>query len=104
MTKLIEFEDESGILVELASGATDGIGAVGAKEVLKTTKVGRSFTQSLEMIREVGRAVRETLKDTGVDDAEVKIGFKASGTGQFIVAATTVEAAIEVTFKVRAEP
>ncbi len=53
------------------------------------------------MIGAIGDAVRGSLVEAKVDEAEVKIGLKVSGTGQFVVAQSTVEGAIEVTFKVR---
>lgn len=53
------------------------------------------------MIGAIGGAVRSALQGAGVEEAEVKIGLKASGTGQFIIAQSTIEGSIEVTFKVK---
>ncbi len=105
MPQLIEFAGDVPIIVEVsARGGAGGVGVqpVGTSFGSIPTKVAATFAESLRMIGAVGGAVRASLEGTGVEEAEVKIGLKASGTGQFIIAQTTLEGAVEVTFKVKA--
>jgi hypothetical protein len=104
MSELIEFAGDFPIIVEIADrGSTRGGGVqpVGAGLSSIPTKVATTFQESLRMIGAVGDAVRSSLEGAGVEEAQVKIGLKASGTGQFIIAQTTIEGAVEVTFKVK---
>ncbi|MGQ8630471.1 hypothetical protein ACUTJJ_03185 [Agrobacterium sp. DKPNP3] len=102
MTELIEFADEVPIVIEVASDQAGlGVNAVGSALGSVTAKVAATFGESLKIIGAVGGAVRTALEGSGVEEAEVKIGLKACGTGQFIIAQSTVEGAVEVTFKVK---
>jgi len=102
MTELVEFAGEVPIVIEVAHDQADlGVNAVGSDLRSVTTKVAATFGESLKVISAVGAAVRTALEGAGVEEAEVKIGLKASGTGQFIIAQSTVEGAVEVTFKVK---
>ncbi len=104
MPELIEFAGDVPIIVEVSDrGGPRGAGVqpVGTRLGSIPAKVATTFEESLKMIGAVGEAVRASLEGAGVEEAEVKIGLKASGTGQFIIAQTTIEGAVEVTFKVK---
>lgn len=104
MSELIEFADEVPIVIEVADGSARrgaGVQPVGAGLGSVPMKVATTFQESLRMIGAVGEAVRASLSCAGVEEAQVKVGLKASGTGQFIIAQSTLEGAVEVTFKVK---
>lgn len=102
MAELIEFADETPIVIEVADNQTGlGVNAVGSALGSVTTKVMTTFSESLKIVGAIGESVHNALEGAGVEEAEVKIGLKASGTGQFIIAQSTVEGAIEITFKVK---
>lgn len=104
MSELIEFAGDVPIIVEIADRGRakgGGVQPVGAGLSSIPTKVAATFEESLRMIGAVGEAVRSSLEEAGVEEAQVKIGLKASGTGQFVIAQTTIEGAVEVTFKVK---
>lgn len=102
MPELVEFAGDMPIVIEVTPDKSGlGVNPVGAGFGSVTTKVAATFSESLKIIGAVGEAVRTSLEDAGVEEAEVKIGFKASGTGQFIIAQSTVEGAVEVTFKIK---
>lgn len=104
MAQLIEYEGQVPVLIEVEalSRPRTGVRPAGIADAA-TTKVGVTLEQSLAVIASVGKAVRPALVDAGVSEAQVKIGLKASGTGQLIIAQSTLEGAIEVVFTVRAE-
>lgn len=103
MVQIIEFEGRVPILIE-ASAETEADGVRPAGIVFETVhqKAADTLKDGLRMIGAIGDAVRESLADAKVSEADVKIALKVSGTGKFVVAQSTVEGAIEVTFKVRA--
>lgn len=102
MSEKIEFAGDVPIVIEVADDPADaGVNAVGMGLDSVPTKVAATFAESLRMIGAVGEGVRKALEDAAIEEAEVKIGLKASGTGQFIIAQSTAEGSIEVTFKVK---
>ena len=106
MPDLVEFKGPVPIIVEVAEDNAGGVGfrpASGAVGAI-TSKVGASLEESLKMNGAVGNSVRAALAGTKIEEAEIKIGLKMSGSGQFIIAQSTVEGSFEVTFKVKAAP
>ena len=102
MSELIEYAGDVPIVIEVSYDQSgSGVNAVGTGFGSVPAKVAGTFEESLKMIGAVGGAVRKALEDAAVEEAEVKIGLKATGTGQFIIAQSTVEGSIEVTFKVK---
>ncbi|WOS67030.1 MULTISPECIES: CU044_2847 family protein [Sinorhizobium] len=102
MAVLVEFSGDVPILIEAADvPVASGVRPSGIDTGSVHQKAANTLKEGLRMIGAIGDAVRGSLVEAKVDEAEVKIGLKVSGTGQFVVAQSTVEGAIEVTFKVR---
>lgn len=105
MTHLIEFEGPVPIIVEIADGdaVTVGVRPVGGSTLASVpARIGASLGDALKMIGSVGASVREALAGTDIEEAEIKIGLKASGSGQFVIAKSTLEGSFEVSFKIKA--
>jgi hypothetical protein len=103
MNSLMEFELENGtqILVEVPEGTARGVRSASNATGGVAGKAAQTFEKALSALAPVSNAISDNLLKIANRPSEisVEIGFKLSGKGNLILAATGDEASFKATLK-----